>query len=124
MPETEKVARMFDVLPTVTVNGETAYYGDHGEEIHARVAWESVEEGYEEGPVNSAAIHVEEKEHCDRISLTVSVGDPRGAFVMAVEHDRETGELRLSVPHPNEGGFGPHAPMEPLASPGYYRVYG
>lgn len=92
---------------------------------------------------NSAAISLDETE--DRISVSISVGDPRGAFVLSVERLRFTcnsgsngpgrvvqscalghtaptphNELRLSVPHPDDSQ--PHMPLTRLASAGYYRI--
>lgn len=60
-------------------------------EIHT---WEHIPLNW----VNSASIHA--RPDRDEIQVTISVGDPRGAFVMTVER-REDG-LYLSVPHPGE----------------------
>lgn len=68
---------------------------------------------------NSAGIDIRE----DAVSVKVSVGDPRGAFVMNVARVKtRDGEkkLRLTVPHP-EDSF-PHMGLRPLASPGYYEI--
>lgn len=74
---------------------------------------------------NSAAVVLDEER--DSIHVRISVGDPRGAFVMTVERMRyteadgtEVDELRLSVPHPEDGW--PHMRLSPLASTGYFRV--
>ena len=63
----------------------------------------------------------------DTLTVTISVGDPRGAFAMRVERMRyinddgeDVEELRLSVPHPDDSL--PHMTLTPLASPGYYRI--
>jgi Zn ribbon nucleic-acid-binding protein len=75
--------------------------------------------------VNSAGISVSD----DEIVLRVSVGDPRGAFVMRLERvnyrpadsdGTEAPELRLSVPTPADGM--PHMGLVPLGSAGYYRI--
>lgn len=78
--------------------------------------------GHEPEPVplswaNSAAIDLDPEQ--DRISVRISVGDPRGAFVMTVER-MDDGELRLSLPHPDHSLI--HLPLTALASPGYYRI--
>ena len=69
---------------------------------------------------NAAGVTVDEEQN--RVQLWVSVGDPRGAFVMNLEMvETDSGpELRLSVPTPEDGML--HVPLTPLASPGYYRV--
>lgn len=97
-------------------------------------SWEDGESGY--GPhtprpvplawANSASIRADEAG--DRLTVAISVGDPRGAFTLTVERisftDAETGEerdeLRLSVPTPDDSF--PHMDLTPLASPGYYRI--
>lgn len=66
--------------------------------------------------VNSASIHADPS--CDRIMVTISVGDPRGAFVMSVERMSD-GELRLSVPH--EHMSMPHMPLQERG-PGWFKV--
>jgi len=64
---------------------------------------------------NSASIHA--RPDRDSIQVTISVGDPRGAFVMEVER-REDG-LYLSVPHPDQSS--PHMPLTER-TPGWYKV--
>jgi hypothetical protein len=73
--------------------------------------------------VNSASVIVND----DAVMVTISVGDPRGAFVMRVENitytndeGDEVTELRLSVPTPADTM--PHMGLVPLGSPGYYRI--
>jgi len=62
----------------------------------------------------------------DEVWVSISVGDPRGAFVMRAERMRWTDddgdhdEIRLSVPSPDQSLL--HMPLTPLASPGYFRV--
>lgn len=77
--------------------------------------------------VNSASIRADENR--DTLTVTISVGDPRGAFAMTVERVTWTqpdgtprDELRLSVPSAGESL--PHMDLEPLASPGYFRIVG
>lgn len=119
--EEEARVGLFDTAPVVTFNGNPVSEPlDRDEEVQLRVSWPDVENGYLTGPVNSAGVDVERGDFCDRVDLHVSVGDPRGAFNMRVEVDRETGELRLSLPHPEDSL--PHMGLVPLASPGYYRV--
>jgi hypothetical protein len=55
----------------------------------------------------------------DRVTVTLSVGDPRGAFAMTVER-MDDGTLRLSVPTPTNPM--PHMKLTPLASDGYYAI--
>lgn len=64
---------------------------------------------------NSASIHA--RPDRDEIQVTISVGDPRGAFVMTVER-RDDG-LYLSVPH-----AGMSAPHETLTerSAGWFKI--
>lgn len=75
--------------------------------------------------VNSAGITLDES--ADTVSVRISVGDPRGAFVLSVEHltytddeGVEHDELRLSLPSPEDGFL--HMPLTALASPGYFRI--
>lgn len=64
---------------------------------------------------NSASIHTDTDR--DEITVAISVGDPRGAFVMRVE--RIDGELYLSVPHANMSL--PHMPLTER-SPGWFKI--
>lgn len=71
---------------------------------------------------NSAGIHTDPDE--DSITLTVSVGDPRGAFAFTVRRvpddtDMHAGRLMLHVPSPED--ITPHAGLTPV-HPGTYRV--
>ncbi|MBB5801302.1 hypothetical protein F4560_001070 [Saccharothrix ecbatanensis] len=86
----------------------------------------SVDEGPDVGPhvpervplawVNSAAINVDETE--DAVTVSISVGDPRGAFCFQVRRVRDdapgelAGRLVLHVPHP--GDSTPHKPLTAL----------
>jgi hypothetical protein len=114
-------------------NGSESYFDTNGEETCYQAS--RVDGPADHDPelvplswANSAWIDCNEKE--DRITVAISVGDPRGAFVLQVERmrwtDAETGEehdeLRLSVPSPDDAFA--HAPLTALASPGYYRIGG
>lgn len=77
-------------------------------EIHD---WESIPLHW----VNSAGIHA--RPDRDEIQVTISVGDPRGAFVMTVE--RHNGVLYLSVPHAGMGMS--HMPLGER-SPGWFKI--
>lgn len=77
-------------------------------EIHE---WEAIPLNW----VNSASIHA--RTDRDEIQVTISVGDPRGAFVMAVER-REDG-LYLSVPHAGMGMS--HMPLTERSA-GWYKI--
>ena len=70
---------------------------------------------------NAAGVDVRSDSQVD---LWVSIGDPRGAFVMRLElvETDDGPELRLGVPHPS--GSMNHMGLVPLASDGYYRVVG
>lgn len=64
---------------------------------------------------NSASIHA--RPDRDEIQVTISVGDPRGAFVMTVER-REDG-LYLSVPSAGMGA--PHMPLTERSA-GWFKI--
>lgn len=74
--------------------------------------WESIPLTW----INSASIHADPGH--DSVVVTISVGDPRGAFAMEA-HRMDDGTLRLSVPY--AGMPMPHAPLTEL-SRGFYRV--
>lgn len=63
---------------------------------------------------NSVWVDFDEKE--DRISIGISVGDPRGAFVFSV-YRMEDGTYRVSTPYPGEGM--PHMELRQLNN-GFY----
>jgi hypothetical protein len=65
---------------------------------------------------NSARIYVDEH---DEVGVTISVGDPRGAFVMRVHRSEADGQLYLSVPHPSDGM--PHMNLTEVR-PGFYKI--
>lgn len=83
--------------------------GDGQIEIHD---WESIPLTW----CNSASIHAEPDGN--RVWVTLSVDDPRGAFVMYVEQDSD-GQLWLHVPHADMSL--PHAPLT-QRGPGWFKV--
>jgi hypothetical protein len=69
---------------------------------------------------NSAGIHLDPES--DEITVTISVGDPRGAFACTVRQvtpDEGAPYLIMHTPHPGEGWA--HMPLTEL-HPGTYRV--
>lgn len=75
-------------------------------------AWEPEPHGW----ANSARIDASDTY---RITVTISVGDPRGAFAMSVERTPD-GELTLSLPDPSDSM--PHMGLVPLNGRGYFRI--
>jgi hypothetical protein len=69
--------------------------------------------------VNSAGLHFDESK--DQIDLSISLGDPRGAFVMRLRRD-DDGRIYMEVPHPEELFL--HLPLKPVNDParGFYIV--
>lgn len=69
--------------------------------------------------VNSAGIHIDEENN--RVDVSISVGDPRGAFVMRLYKDRDGG-IYMEVPYPGEPWA--HMPLAPVneGSRGFYIV--
>ena len=65
---------------------------------------------------NSASISVGEY---DEVTVTISVGDPRGAFAMTVDR-MDDGTLRLSVPDPSDGFA--HMPLTQIM-PGMFKQF-
>jgi hypothetical protein len=59
--------------------------------------------------VNGASIRLNEES--DQIDLAISIGDPRGAFVMSLFRTRD-GQIRMEVPHPEDGFL--HLPLRQL----------
>lgn len=59
--------------------------------------------------VNGASIRL--KEESDQIDLAISIGDPRGAFVMSLYRTAD-GQIRMEVPHPEDGFL--HLPLRQL----------
>lgn len=65
---------------------------------------------------NSASLNFED----DSVTVSISVGDPRGAFAMTV---RRTGDGRLILHVPYEGEPMPHMPLKKLHE-GTYEIVG
>lgn len=115
-----------EAWPTLYVDGESV---EQGRMINARadgslrvqVEHDDVASGYEVTGglswLNSAAIVLDYER--DEASVSLSVGDPRGAFVFTIRRRPDTGELLLHVPCPGEGL--PHMPIQELR-PGAYRI--
>lgn len=59
--------------------------------------------------VNGASIRL--NEDSDQIDLAISIGDPRGAFVMSLFRTAD-GQIRMEVPHPDDGFL--HLPLRQL----------
>ena len=77
-----------------------AYEGD----ASVRISNEAAENGYDQDPgpldwLNSARITTDPED--DAVRCSVSVGDPRGAFVFTVRRLPD-GRLVIHVPHPGE----------------------
>jgi hypothetical protein len=66
--------------------------------------------------VNSAGIHLNEQD--DTIDLAISLGDPRGAFIMRL-YRTANGQIRMEVPYPEQGFL--HLPLRELGR-GVYAV--
>ena len=100
---------------------ESREYGDDSQTL--RFSNGAAENGYEQEPggltwLNSAQVVVD-PDH-DEVRLSVSVGDPRGAFVFTVRRVAD-GRLIIHTPHPGEGM--PHCETEQL-HPGTLQVKG
>lgn len=65
---------------------------------------------------NSARVVVSDD---DAVTVTISVGDPRGAFAMTVYRRESTGELYLSLPDPSDGL--PHMRLTRIRD-GYFKI--
>lgn len=63
---------------------------------------------------NSAGLHFNESK--DQIDLSISLGDPRGAFVMSVFR-LPNGQIRMEVPHPKDGFL--HLPLRQIGTAVY-----
>jgi hypothetical protein len=92
--------------PTVTIDGTTVDYDIAPYDLErVQVSFPDAENGYqteaqEAGPLgwcNSAAITLDRSE--DSITLSISVGDPRGAFALTVRRLPD-GTLVMHVPYP------------------------
>lgn len=99
-------------VPTVHFDGEAQQTPFDLERV--QVAWERVENGYVSGMVNSAAIDWSGRD----LTVTISTGDPRGAFAMTVRA-MDDGTMLLHVPHPSSTM--PHETLHEI-HPGTYRI--
>ncbi len=122
--------------PVVTVDGDDVYKGivhygaiepqplDPSETDRIAVSFPDSENGYQTdaqraaplGWANSAAITLDRKD--DAITLSVSVGDPRGAFTLTVRRLSD-GTLVMHVPYVNESFQ--HMPLT-LLHEGTYKI--
>lgn len=78
-----------------------SYEGD----ATARLCNDAAENGYEQTPgpltwLNSARVTTDPDD--DAVHCAVSIGDPRGAFVMTVRRTPD-GRILIHVPHPSDG---------------------
>lgn len=93
------VCTAHDACMTDVSEGKT--WHEEGE-AHIHLAINEDGTGPSEGPLawcNSAAIHVDGER--DTVTVSVSVGDPRGAFTMEVRR-KPDGTILLHLPHPGE----------------------
>lgn len=98
------------------VDAEAAESIGDREGARVQVEWDAIANGYEEGIVNSAAIDWTG----DSLALTVSTGDPRGAFALIVRRvEPDDGEPYLVMHVPTAGDH--HEKLTEL-HPGTYRI--
>lgn len=97
---------------------------ERAELTRAKYVHEPAQGGIDEW-VNGAGVSVDRDGN--QVDVWISLGDPRGAFMMRAERLTYTNddgvsvtEIRLSVPHPSKEPL--HLPLSNLASKGYYRV--
>lgn len=112
--------------PTVSLDGDTLAYeiADPVLLERVQVSFPDAENGYQTqaqeamplGWVNNAAITLDRED--DAVHLTISVGDPRGAFCLTVRRLKD-GTLLMHVPHPE--GTPLHRPLTELHA-GTYRI--
>lgn len=110
--------------PTVSLDSEDVPVSEPWELERVQVSFPDAENGYQSvaqearplGWVNSAAIELKREE--DSVTLSISVGDPRGAFTLTVRRLSD-GSLVMHVPHPDESLL--HMPLTPLPT-GTYRI--
>jgi len=104
----------------VSIDGEEEIWVEDLESV--RISNPDKENGYDEthGPIdwmNSAAIRLDRDD--DAVHLTISVGDPRGAFVFTVRRRPDTGELLMHLPTPDQGML--HERLTEI-HPGTYKI--
>lgn len=96
-----------DVVETVRVEFDAACNGYQSEaDERAPLGW-----------VNHAAISLDRRE--DSVTLSISVGDPRGAFVFTVRR-LPSGELLMYIPTPEDSA--PHRELRPVRH-GVYEIH-
>lgn len=95
-----------------------AQYAVHtGEDNDCEFPHDLAEEDEPLSWVNSAGIHIDEA--ADQVDVHISVGDPRGGFVMRM-YRTEEGKVRMEVPHPEQGLL--HEPLREINPRGVYEV--
>lgn len=111
-------------IPTVSINGTDMPLDEPWELERIQVSFPAAENGEQTeadeatplGWCNSAAITLDRGD--DAVHLTISVGDPRGAFCLTVRR-LPSGELVMHVPYPD--GTYMHMPLTALHA-GTYRI--
>lgn len=113
--------------PAVFLDGEQVGYEtlpEPDELERVQVSFPDTENGYQTdeqgaaplGWVNSATITLDRRD--DAVTLSISVGDPRGAFTLTVRRLPD-GRLLMFAPHPTETML--HLPLAELR-PGVYEI--
>lgn len=126
IPEQGETDRCTACNEPLTKDSDTYSGGPEGSLCLENVLDEPDEDGNEYGPhtpepiplswLNSAGIHLDASE--DSVTVTISVGDPRGAFAFTVRRipadaDNDiAGRLIMHTPYPGEGS--PHMPTKEL----------
>lgn len=111
----EEVTREFDDHPWTDSWDEPKCVDnidDNGNELNHEV--DTDERTHASHWLNSARVTVDGSQ----VSVSISVGDPRGAFVLTVEMNSD-GELIMHVPYPGEAE--PHCPLTEIHR-GTYRI--
>lgn len=111
-----------DAFPTLYLDGEPIRCPWTGDVFRLQLEYDLVAGGVigpEEGAwFNSAAIDLEAESGRESVTVTISLGDPRGAFVMTAERHPD-GLITLSVPHPTDSCL--HLPLS-KRNHGFYAV--
>jgi hypothetical protein len=125
--ENENENEYSENVPCVNVDGVTLGYEvlpEPYELDRVQVSFPDAENGYQTeaqeaaplGWCNSAAVTLDRKE--DSVTLSISVGDPRGAFTLTVRRLTD-GTLVMDVPYPEETQL--HRPLRQLHT-GTYQI--
>lgn len=69
--------------------------------------------------VKDITIRLFEDEHEERVQISFTIYDPRGGFQWELVKNKETGDLWMKVPHPDDPML--HGPLTEL-NPGSYRI--